>query len=164
MKLGDDLLRAEQVAVRGLVEEYADVFALSVHEVKHIPGAVHKLYVPEDAELSKKIGQKPLTLPQAAYFSKALDVVIDTGICAPIKAKDIKCVLPIALSAKSHSMVGMTMDEQCEKVNHEWEHIGLRPPFIGPPRLPHIPETNSFQCHKEIYVPNSKPSWATDGC
>ena len=118
-------MKAEQVAVRGLVEEYANVFTLSVHEVKHIPGAIHKLYVPEDAELNKKIGQKPLTPPQAAYFSKALDVMIDAGICTPIKAKDVKCVSPITLSAKSHSTVGMTMDELHEKVNHKWEHIGL---------------------------------------
>ena len=143
MKLSDDLSRAEQVAVWGLVEEYADGFALSVHEVKHIPRAVQMLYIPEDAELSKKIGQKPLTPPQASYFSKALDVMIDTGICTPIKAKDVKCVSPITLSAKSHSTVGMTMDELCEKVNHKWEHIRLRPPFIGPPRPPHISETDT---------------------
>ena len=125
MRLGDDLSKAEQVAVRGLVEEYANVFTLSVHEVKHIPGAIHKLYIPEDAELNKKIGQKPLTPPQATYFSKALDVMIDAGICAPIEAKDVKCVLPITLLAKSYLTAGMTMDELCEKVNHEWEHIGL---------------------------------------
>ena len=118
-------MKAEQVAVRGLVEEYANIFTLSVHEVKHIPGAIHKLYIPEDAELNKKIGQKPLTPPQAAYFSKALDVMIDAGICTPIEAKDVKCVSPITLSAKSHSTVGMTMDELHEKVNHKWEHIGL---------------------------------------
>ena len=90
MRLGDDLAKVEQVAVRGLVEEYANVFALSVHEVKHIPRAIHKLYVPEDAELNQKIGQKPLTPPQAAHFSKALDMMIDAGICAPIKAKDVR--------------------------------------------------------------------------
>ena len=76
VKIDKDLLQAEQVAVRQLVKDFADVFFLSFHEVKHIPGVLHKLHVPEDAELSKKIGQKPLTLPQAAYFSKALDVII----------------------------------------------------------------------------------------
>ena len=69
--------------------------------------------------------------------------MIDAGICTPIEAKDVKCVSPITLSAKSHSTAGMTMDELREKVNHEWEHIGLRPPFIGPPRPPHIPETDT---------------------
>ena len=110
-------MQTEQVAVRQLVKDFADVFFLSFHEVKHIPGVLHKLHVPEDAELSKKIGQKPLTLPQAAYFSKALDVIIYAGICAPIEAKDIKCVSPIILSAKSHSTAAMTMDELHEKVN-----------------------------------------------
>ena len=59
------------------MRKFADIFALSVHKVKHIPGAIHWLHVPEGTQLNTKIGQKPLTPPQAVYFSKALDVMIE---------------------------------------------------------------------------------------
>ena len=36
--IGDDMSFEEHASVQHLVEEFADVFALSVHEVKHIPG------------------------------------------------------------------------------------------------------------------------------
>ena len=119
----------------------ADIFALLVHKVKHIPGAIHWLHILEGTQLNTKIGQKPLTPPQAAYFLKALDVMIEAGICGPIEGKDVKCVSPITLSAKAHSTLGMTMDELHQKLNSDCNNLGVPLPFIGPPEpTPYNPE------------------------
>ena len=123
-----DVSSEEHSSVWQLVEEFADIFALSVHKVKHILGAEHCLDIPKDAPLHTKIGWKPMTLPQVAYFSKALNIMVDVGICTPIAAKDIKCISPITLAEK-----GMTMDELHQKINMECDNIGVPSPFIPPP-------------------------------
>lgn len=92
IQIRNDVLVEECTTVQQLVEEFADIFALSVHKVKHIPGAEHHLDVLEDAQLHTKIGQKPMTPPQATYFSKPLDIMLKAGVCAHIAAKDVKCV------------------------------------------------------------------------
>ena len=61
VQIGGDISIDEHASVQQLIEEFAGVFALSVHEVKHIPGAKHHLDVPKDAPLCTKIGQKPMT-------------------------------------------------------------------------------------------------------
>ena len=57
IELGNDLDPMERQQVQDKVTDFADIFALSVGEVEHIPGAVHKLDVPEGAKFSTKIGQ-----------------------------------------------------------------------------------------------------------
>ncbi|KAJ7110878.1 hypothetical protein C8R44DRAFT_633823, partial [Mycena epipterygia] len=102
VEIGDDITPEERVQVEATIREYADVYALSVREVKAIPGAVHRLHVPVDAKLNTKIQQRRLTPPQTSYFSKALDTMLDAVIIAPIAAVDVKCVSPITLAAKAH--------------------------------------------------------------
>ena len=57
IEIGDDLTNDERHRVRNMVAEFTDVFALSVKEVKHIPGAYHRLDVPDDASFNTKIFQ-----------------------------------------------------------------------------------------------------------
>ncbi|KAJ6598727.1 hypothetical protein B0H10DRAFT_2323768, partial [Mycena sp. CBHHK59/15] len=102
VEIGDDLTAEERGVVEATIREYADVYALSISEVKAIPGAVHRLHVPEDAKFSTKIQQRRLTPPQTAYFSKAIDAMIEAGVISPIAAADVKCVSPITLAAKAH--------------------------------------------------------------
>ena len=132
IQIGDDVSSEERSSVWQLVEEFADIFALSVHEVKHILGAEHCLDIPKGAPLCTKIGQKPMTLPQVAYFLKALDIMVEAGVCVPIAAKDVKCVSPITLAEKAHAEKGMTMDELRQKINMECDKIGVPSPFIPP--------------------------------
>ena len=106
------------------------MFALSVSEVKHIPGASHRLDVPEDATLNTRIGQHCMTPPQAEYFTKALDIMIDAGVVASIAAKDVKCVSPITMAAKAHTVAGMTLDELKQRLNWECEQALLGKLFV----------------------------------
>ena len=132
IEIGSDLSPAEQIAVEQTIKDFADIYALLVNEVKHIPGAIHKLHIPEGATFNTKIRQQHLSPPKAAYFSKALDVMLEAGICELIEAKDVKCVSPITLAAKAHSTGGLTIDELCQRLNQECEQIGIDQPFIGP--------------------------------
>ena len=106
------------------------MFALSISEVKHIPGASHRLDVPEDATLNTRIGQRCMTPPQAKYFAKALDIMIDAGVVASIAAKDVKCVSPITMAAKAHTVAGMTLDELKQRLNWECKQALLGKPFV----------------------------------
>lgn len=72
-----------------------------------------------------------MTPPQSAYFSEALDIMLEAGICAHIAAKDVKCISPITLVAKAHSTARMTMDELHKKVNSECEQVDVLSLFIG---------------------------------
>ena len=140
VEIGADISHEERQAVKELIKEFADVYALSVNEVKHIPGATHRLEIPEDAKFSTKIRQRPMSPPQTAYFSKALDVMLEAGICAPIAAKDVKCVSPITLAVKAHTSAGMTVDELRQRLNQECHSIGIAPPFIGPSDAEPLPD------------------------
>ena len=81
-----------------------------------------------------------------AYFSKALDIMINVGMCIPIAAKDVQCMSPITLAEKVHIEKGMTMDELHQKINMECESIGVPSPFIAPPYVQplNVPDPNSI--------------------
>ena len=132
IKIGDDISPEERTVVEDLIKEFPDIFALSVSEVKHIPGATHRLEIPEGTTFNTKIKQRAMSPPQTAYFSNALDIMLEAGICAPIAAKDVKCVSPITLATKAHTSGGMTIDELRQRLNEECEHTGITPPFTGP--------------------------------
>ncbi|KAJ6597986.1 hypothetical protein B0H10DRAFT_2231781 [Mycena sp. CBHHK59/15] len=102
VEIGDDITPEERAQVEATIREYADVYVLSVSEVKVIPRAVHYLHIPVDVKLNTRIQQRRLTPPQTSYFSKALDTMLDAGIIEPIAAADVKCVSPITLAAKAH--------------------------------------------------------------
>ncbi|KAG6912435.1 hypothetical protein DXG01_014657, partial [Tephrocybe rancida] len=80
VKIGNDLSDPEREGILALITEYADVFALSVSEVKPVKGAVHKLNIKPDAKFSTKIHQKPTTPPQKKYLHKSIDEMLAAGI------------------------------------------------------------------------------------
>jgi hypothetical protein len=137
--IGDDVSPDERAVVEDLIREFPDIFALSVSEVKHIPGATHRLEIPEGTTFNTKIKQRAMSPPQTAHFSNALDIMLKAGVCAPIAAKDVKCVSPITLAAKAHTSGGMTIDELRQRLNEECEHTGIAPPFVGPPDAEPLP-------------------------
>lgn len=132
VEIGADISQEEQEEIEDTVAKFTDIFALSISEVKHIPGAEHHLDIPDGTVFNKNICQHPLSPPQAAYFSKALDIMLGAGICAPIVAKDVKCISPITLSAKTHMSAGMTIEELHQHINDECDSIIITPPFIAP--------------------------------
>lgn len=59
-----DLSNDQKSEVCHLISSFTDIFALSVHEVKHVEDAIHHLDIDPKAVFSKKVHQKPLMPPQ----------------------------------------------------------------------------------------------------
>jgi hypothetical protein len=140
--IGDDLSSEEKIIVRDLIKEYADCFALSISEVHHVLGAVHKINVPKDKVFNMKVHQRPLTPPQHTYLNSVLDQMLEAGIIVPIAADKVKCVLPTTLTQKAHQGGGLTRDELAHWINDQCIVAGI----AGNPNLPPQPTADdSFE-------------------
>ena len=53
--IGPDITMDLHQTIHEMLEEYSDCFALLINEVNAIPGAVHKLNIPEGATFHMKI-------------------------------------------------------------------------------------------------------------
>ena len=109
--IGNDLTEDKRLEVRDLISSFADIFALSVHEVHQVDGAVHRLDIPPDATFSKKVHQKPLTPPQHQYLYKSIDTMLEADIIEPCAPEDVKCVSPTTLAQKTHEGKGLRLEE-----------------------------------------------------
>jgi hypothetical protein len=84
--IGDDLNPEQREKVQELITSFADVFALSVSEVKIADDAVHKLDIPPETKFPMKVHQKPLTPPQRRYLYESIDTMLEAGVieaCSP---------------------------------------------------------------------------------
>ncbi|THG96055.1 hypothetical protein EW026_g5699 [Hermanssonia centrifuga] len=150
--IGPDLSPKERKAVQKLVVEYADCFALSISEVFAVPGAVHKLNIPEGTQFNRRIHQRPLTPPQRVYLNKKIDEMLAAGVIEQCKPDDVKCASPTTLAQKAHEGGGLTLDELRSNVNKQCIAAGLQPlypdiPVIpSAPVAPHEPNTPKWNC------------------
>ena len=55
--IGPDTTPEQRQVVQNLLKGYTDCFALSIKEVNPIPGAIHKLNIPEGATFCTEIPQ-----------------------------------------------------------------------------------------------------------
>ena len=143
--IGNDLTEDERLEVRNLISSFADTFALSVHEVHQVNGAVHRLDIPPDAAFSKKVHQKPLTPPQRQYLYKSIDTMLEADIIEPCAPEDVKCVSPTTLAQKTHEGKGLRLEELQHRVNNECITHGIAPKFDLPPRTAPTPDDGDSQ-------------------
>ncbi|TRM66810.1 hypothetical protein BD626DRAFT_396574, partial [Schizophyllum amplum] len=102
VRIGDDLSPEQRNTVIQFVREFADCFALSMHEVTAVPGATHRMDIPADTQFSTKPRQKPFTPLQKRWVNKVIDQMLEAGIITPIHPKDARCVSPTTLAQKAH--------------------------------------------------------------
>ena len=138
--IGDDLSPEETRIVRQLISDFADIFALSVSEVKTVDNAVHHLDIPPEATFSLKVHQKPLTPPQRRYLYESIDTMLEAGIIEPCKPEDVKCISPTTLAQKTHQGKGHSLGELQHRVNDECITHGMEPRFDLPPRTAPTPD------------------------
>lgn len=110
VRVGKNLTKEEQREVEELIRRYADVFALSMSEVKRVEGTIHKLKIPQETKFSTKARQKPLMPPQKTYLHKKIDEMLDADIIERCGPGDVKCVSPTMLAQKAHQSAGLTMN------------------------------------------------------
>ena len=100
--IGNELSKEERLKVRHLISAFADIFALSGHEVHTVEGATHRLNIPPDATFTKRVHQKPLKPPQQQYLYKSIDTMLEAGIIEPCPPENVKCISPTTLAQKTH--------------------------------------------------------------
>ena len=83
--IGDDLSTEERQKVCQLITSFADIFTLSVSEVKATENAVHHLDIPPDTSFPMKVHQKPLTPPQCRYLYESIDTMLEAGVIEACK-------------------------------------------------------------------------------
>ena len=139
VKIGPDLSTKEREQVRNLLSEWADVFALSVSEVKQVKDAVHRLDIAPGTTFSTKVNQKPLTPPQRKYVHESVDTMLKADIIEQCSPDQVKCVSPTTLAQKTHTGCGLELEELQHRVNDECILHGYKPLFNLPPRTKPTP-------------------------
>ncbi|KAJ7180283.1 hypothetical protein C8R43DRAFT_844527, partial [Mycena crocata] len=91
IEIGPDLTPAEREEVRAFITEFADIFALSVSEVRAVKDAVYAPRIPTDHAFPLRANQRPFTRPQNVDVNKQVDGLVAAGVLRPIEPHDIKC-------------------------------------------------------------------------
>ena len=138
--VGPDLTEDEHGRVLEFIAEWADVFALSVNEVKQVDNAIHHLDIPLGTTFSTKTGQKPLTPPQRKYLYESIDTMLKADIIEQCLPDQVKCVSPTTLAQKAHSNSGLNLEELQHRVNDECITHGFETKFNLPPRSVPTPD------------------------
>jgi hypothetical protein len=141
--IGPDLSEEERSRVQEFLSEWADIFALSVSEVKQVENAVHHLDIPAGTKFSTKVHQKPLTPPQRKYLYESVDKMLEAGIIEQCSPDQVKCASPTTLAQKVHAGMGLTLEELQHRVNDECMAYGFEPTFDLPPRSSPTPDDES---------------------
>ena len=146
--IGDDLTESEHEAVKTLIVEFADCFALSVSEVKAVKNGEHRLDIKPGTKFSTKVANRPFAPPQKAYFNKVLDELLEAGVIRPIAAEDVKCCSPVTISQKAHANGGLTLNELLHRLDEQCVAAG-RPPAENLPLREKPPENVAEDTPKE---------------
>lgn len=141
--VGPDLNEEERNKVTSFLTEWADVFALSVSEVKQVDGAVLHLDIPSEAKFSTKVNQKPLMPPQRKYLHESIDKMLEAGIIEQCLPDQVKCASPTTLAQKAHTGTGLVLEELQHRVNDECITHGYNQFFNLPPRSSPTPDDES---------------------
>jgi hypothetical protein len=131
--IGPDVTHNQRQAVQELIKEYADCFALSIKEVNTIPGAVHKLNIPEGATFRTKIPPRSYNPDQRAFVDTKVNEMLEAGIIRPIHPSEVRFVAQTVLARKVHDGQGLSIEELKHKINDQCTKSGLPSKFEMPP-------------------------------
>lgn len=151
VRFGSHLNQEQSLQVRELVKEFADVFALSIREVKPVNFIKFRLQIPQDAVFSKKVQQRPLTKPQREYLFPVLDDMRRAGITRFISSDEVKAVASTVLVQKTHSGTSLTLDDIRQIINQQCASLGEP--------LEHRIDTDSPPVNRSELIDPSKVKW-----
>jgi len=132
--IGEDLTEEQHGSVEAIVREFADCFALSMKEVNAIPGAVHKLNIPEGTKLQIKVPPRSYNPVQHAYLESKINEMLEAGVIRKIHPRDVCFVAQTVLAQKAHEGQGLAFDELKHRVNDQCAINNLPPEFNLPQR------------------------------
>ena len=129
--------------IQDTLEEFADCFALSIKEVNAIPGAVHKLNIPEGTTFRTKIPPRSYNPDQRAFVNAKVDEMLEAGIIRPIHPREVRFVAQTVLAQKTHDGQGLNIDELKYIVNDQCLKNGLPNEFNVPQQQNLTPNTST---------------------
>ena len=132
--IGPDITDDQRRIVHDLLKEYADCFALSIKEVNVIPGAVHKLNIPENTEFRTKIRPRAYNPDQRVFINTKVDEMLEAGIIRSIHPSEVRFVAQTVLAQKTHEGQGLSIEALKHKVNEQCIKYGLPGEFDIPPQ------------------------------
>lgn len=138
--IGEDLTEEQRALVETIIREFADCFALSMKEVNAIPGAVHKLNIPEGMKLKIKVPPRSYNPVQHAYLESKIDEMLEAGVIRKIHPRDVRFVAQTVLAQKAHEGQGLAFNELKYRINNQCA-INNLPPEFNLPQRPDKPET-----------------------
>ena len=103
-----------------------------------IPGAVHKLSIPEGATFRTKIPPRTYNPDQCAFVNAKVDEMLEVGIIRQIHPSKVHFVAQTVLAQKAHDGQGLCIEELKYIVNEQCLMLGLPNEFDIPPK----PEPN----------------------
>ena len=150
--LWEDLLRKQQGAtnksrtlecntMKAIIAEFADCFVLSIKEVNAIPGAMHKLNIPEDTTFKTKIPPRSYNLDQRAFMEMKIDGMLEAGVICRIHPRDVRFIAQMVLAQKTHEGEGLKYWVNSQCIEHGLPSKFEMPPQLDAPR----PNTNAMQ-------------------
>jgi transposase InsO family protein len=133
--IGPDVTHDQRQIVEETIREYADCFALSMKEVNTIPGAIHRLNIPEGATFRTKITPRSYNPDQRAFIDTKVDEMLEAGIIRPIHPSEVKFVAQTVLAQKAHDGQGLPIKELKHIVNEQCLAHNIPDEFNMPPNL-----------------------------
>lgn len=132
VQFSNNLSPEELERARKLVREYTDIFAGSLKEVLPVPGAVHKLHIPNGTMFNLRVHQRPLTPPQLQFLHGKVEEMLEAGIIEHAPPELVKCCANTVLAKKAHEQEGMTLEELQHAVNEQCVAQDHPPAFMLP--------------------------------
>jgi hypothetical protein len=141
--IGPDVTQEQRQIIHNTLEDFADCFALSIKEVNAIPGAVHKLNLPEGSTFRTKIPPRSYNPDQRAFVNAKVDEMLEAGIIRPIHPRDVRFVAQTVLAQKTHDGQGLDIDVLKHIVNDQCLKHGLPNEFDIPLQPNPSPDTST---------------------
>ena len=125
--ISPDITATQHEEVCALIREYADVFALSLSEVKVVNWYKHHLNVDPSVKLPRKTAQRPITEAQKDWFFSILEEMESAHVIQHVPGNFIKALSSTNIQPKEAGKIGATRTKILRKVNAECIKNGLRP-------------------------------------
>ncbi|KAJ6512746.1 hypothetical protein C8R45DRAFT_813416, partial [Mycena sanguinolenta] len=100
VRISADLTEEQRAKVVKLIQEYADIFALSMSEVFFVDWWKHHLSIDPDAKFPKRMSQRPLTEKQKDWFYEILDEMEESHVIQRVPGEFLKCLNSTNLAPK----------------------------------------------------------------
>lgn len=107
VQIGEDLSIPQRERVRAILTEFADIFALSLSEVRTVDWYKHHLNIDHSVPLPRRAGQRPVAGPQKDWLYSMIDNMEDAHVVKKVSSDFIKALTSTNLQPKDGGKTGI---------------------------------------------------------